>query len=81
MKLIPTLPCAYQRDRHQVLSLYTMYLAQEYGMQYRTIASGTITRHLLAVAAISDAYKLFDPRLDSQGNASPCIAKVIHEVT
>ena len=62
------------------MTLYAMHLAQGYGIQCRTVTSGTIKRYLMEAAAISKAHKLPDPRLNSQGTTSSYINKVLDEL-
>ena len=80
MQLIPALPYDYQSDRNIVMALYAMHLAQGHGIKCHTITSGTIERYLMAAAAISEAHKQPDPRLNSRGTTSPYITKVLDEL-
>ena len=69
---MPALLYAHQSDRNLVMDLYAMYLAQCHGIQCHTITSGTIKRHMMAAAAISEAHK-------QPGTTSPYINKVLDE--
>lgn len=80
MQLMPALPYAHQTDRNLVMALYAMHLAQGYGIQCRTLKSGTIQRYLLAAATISENHKLPDPRLNNRGITSSYIHKVLNEL-
>ena len=80
MHLVSELSYAQQRDRNQVMALCAIHLSQGLSISFRTIKLSTIKRCILSAAAIADAYKIFDPRLDSRGTKGPCIAKFLHEV-
>ena len=80
MKLIPTLPYSHQSDNNLVMALYDMRLVQGYGIQFHTITPGTIKRYLMLAAAISEAHKLPDPRLNSRDTTLLYINKVLDEL-
>ena len=80
MQLIPALPYAHQSDINLVTAIYAMHLTQGHRIQCRTITFGTIKWYLMTAAAILEAHKLPDPRLNSRGTTSPYIIKVLDEL-